>query len=458
MSANAQTTTSGGVSANGRGDYDVIVIGAGFAGLTAARELKQQGYRVLVLEARDRIGGRTYTDDFAGQPTELGGTWVHWHQPHVWAEISRYGMEIDETLGNQVDDLVFLDWEGKRHQSKLSEMGEIYASVEGLLAEAREIMPRPAEPFLDAGWVSADRLSLAEKLDGPGISPDTKLFASIMFSLMAGAAPKNFAFIELVRLISLSGYSLGNLSEIAARYKIKGGMRRLYSALAADSSADILLESPVSEVETSAAGVRVMTSAGKTYTASTAISTLPLNTLNDVKFSPALPDEKLKVSTEAHAGRSNKFHILIEGSHPRTLYWSPAGGVSPIYELLKEGEYEGCTHFLAFGSKDNDIDMTDKAAIQAAVRRFIPDAIVSDIKAHNWNSDPYSKGAWCVSKPGQISNALAALQAPHGRIFFASGDWASAWRSAIDGAIEQGLVTSRKLHEMLSAEVLQPAD
>jgi len=458
MSGNGEIMASGSQSSNGSDDYDVIVIGAGFAGLTAARELKRQGYRVLILEARNRIGGRTFTEDFAGQPTELGGTWVHWHQPHVWAEISRYGMEIDETLGNQVDDLVFLDWEGNRHRTKLSEMGEIYASVENLLAEAPAIMPRPAEPFLNLDWVSADRLSLAEKLDAPGISPDTKLFASVMFSLMAGAAPKNIAFIELVRLFSLSGYSLSNLSQIAARYKIKGGMSRLYSALATDSGAHILLDTPVSDVETSAVGVKVTTAAGTTYTAAAAISTLPLNTLKDVQFSPPLPEEKLKVSIEEHAGRSNKFHILIEGSHPRILYWAPAGGVSPIYELLKEGEYDGCTHFLAFGSKDNDIDMTDKAAVQAAVRRFIPDAVVSDIRAHDWNSDPYSKGAWCVSRPGQISNALDALQAAHGRVYFASGDWASAWRSAIDGAIEQGLVTARKLHEMLSAEALEAAE
>ena len=76
---------------------DAIVVGGGFAGATAARELSRAGCRVVLLEARDRLGGRTWTSSFAGQPVEMGGTWVHWHQPHVWAELTRYGLELAES-------------------------------------------------------------------------------------------------------------------------------------------------------------------------------------------------------------------------------------------------------------------------------------------------------------------------------------------------------------------------
>ena len=77
-----------------RADADVVVIGAGFAGLVAARELGRAGFDVIVLEARDRVGGRTWTDRRLGHDLELGGTWVHWVQPHTWAEMTRYGREI----------------------------------------------------------------------------------------------------------------------------------------------------------------------------------------------------------------------------------------------------------------------------------------------------------------------------------------------------------------------------
>jgi monoamine oxidase len=70
----------------------VVVIGAGYCGLTACRDAATNGLRVLLLEARDRIGGRSWSSNMAGYPFERGGTWVHWGQPHVWREISRYDM------------------------------------------------------------------------------------------------------------------------------------------------------------------------------------------------------------------------------------------------------------------------------------------------------------------------------------------------------------------------------
>jgi choline dehydrogenase-like flavoprotein len=82
-----------------RGDTDVVVIGAGFAGLVAARELGRVGLDVIVLEASDRVGGRTWTDRGLGHDLELGGTWVHWVQPHTWAEMTRYGREITRSRG-----------------------------------------------------------------------------------------------------------------------------------------------------------------------------------------------------------------------------------------------------------------------------------------------------------------------------------------------------------------------
>ena len=74
---------------------DVVIVGGGFAGVTAARELTMRGRSAVLVEARDRLGGRTYTADHDGHPMELGGTWVHPLQPRVWAEIDRYGSELE---------------------------------------------------------------------------------------------------------------------------------------------------------------------------------------------------------------------------------------------------------------------------------------------------------------------------------------------------------------------------
>src|SRR4051812_7425542 len=73
--------------------YDVVVIGAGYCGLTAARNTAAEGLKVLLLEGRDRIGGRSWSSNIGGYPFEMGGTWVHWGQANTWREILRYQME-----------------------------------------------------------------------------------------------------------------------------------------------------------------------------------------------------------------------------------------------------------------------------------------------------------------------------------------------------------------------------
>lgn len=77
----------------GNDSYDAIVIGSGYAGLTAARDMALAGLSVMILEARDRIGGRTWTATIDGHSFEIGGTYVHWAQPNFWREIARYQMQ-----------------------------------------------------------------------------------------------------------------------------------------------------------------------------------------------------------------------------------------------------------------------------------------------------------------------------------------------------------------------------
>src|SRR3954470_8301951 len=102
--------------------HDVIVIGGGFCGVTAARELALRGRRVLLVEARERLGGRTWSAEWRGLPVEYGGQWVHWHQPHTWAEITRAGLSVD--LGSEADEAAWYAG-GERRTGTVAERDEL---------------------------------------------------------------------------------------------------------------------------------------------------------------------------------------------------------------------------------------------------------------------------------------------------------------------------------------------
>ena len=145
---------------------DVVVIGAGFAGLVAARELGRAGLDVLVLEARGRVGGRTWTDRRLGHDLELGGTWVHWVQPHTWAEMTRYGRQITRSpaAGEAY-------WLGAADAPRAGTLDEFMALIadgqQAIVDDVRAAIPRGIDPT--AGEIGGlDALSIQDPLHEVG--------------------------------------------------------------------------------------------------------------------------------------------------------------------------------------------------------------------------------------------------------------------------------------------------
>src|SRR5580693_5570890 len=99
MAGSVLAAAPGRAAPRTRSIYDVIILGGGFAGVTAARELSRSGRRCVILEARGRLGGRTFSTQVFEQPADVGGQWIHWLQPHVWSEVTRYGLTLLETPG-----------------------------------------------------------------------------------------------------------------------------------------------------------------------------------------------------------------------------------------------------------------------------------------------------------------------------------------------------------------------
>lgn len=296
-----------------RKDYDVIVIGAGFTGLTAARDITERSeLNVLVLEARDRIGGRTWTAKAFDMDVEMGGTWVcsfacpciilslceqlinalqvHWHQPHVWAEIHRYNLQQGLKTSASAEQIVCRAADGK---VELAMASKYFALVNNMIDEffnidghtARTLMPYPHDPFREpAPWKTYDALSVHDRLDQMAASgkfdrKDLDLFKNIASGVSLTTSDRT-GFVEFLRWIALGGYTLQGMVDTTAVYKIgNGGMTSLARKILGDYKGDIMFDAAVTDITQEPQqgnGVNVTLRDGRSFHAAQVVSTIPL--------------------------------------------------------------------------------------------------------------------------------------------------------------------------------------
>ena len=421
------------------------MIGAGFTGATAARECAKAGLRTVILEARDRAGGRTHTTLWNGAVTELGGTWVHWTQPYVWAEIERYGLALAESDGGSGNLILRLRDGDLAPFDFASHAVELLGAVTQYMGASRWMFPQPHRPFETGVAEKHDRITAAEPLAAIA-NPLLRDFLDAFVATSVGNRAPEAAWVEMVRWYALAGHSYFDHVTALGRYRLRDGTKALIDAMLADAKAELRLGEKVAAVAQDGSRATVRTAAGEELAARAVIATLPLNVLRDVAWEPGLDPRKLEASAQRHAGASTKVHVLVEGEH-RLACLAPSD--SALNTLTTEHVGGGRTHLIGFGPSPELLDVNDRKQIERAVRELLPDARVLDSTAWDWNADALSRGTWCTLRPGQYSRHLAALQRPAGRVFFASADWANGWRGNIDGAIEQGLVAARQVRALL---------
>ena len=436
-------------SAAGPGNHaDVIVVGAGFAGIVAARELRKAGHSAIVLEGRDRIGGRTWTDERLGFRLELGGTWVHWLQPHVWTELTRYDIGIvpsptpekiawagtDGVTWMSADD--FWDWldPGQR------------AFLEGV----EEVFPLPYEAFHEEERVAAlDSASMADRLKELDLSDEDYLVNHTIWSMHFNAPCDEGALTQGLRWAALGGWDWQRLLEACATYKLQGGMGNLIGRIAGDAQADVRFETTVTRIEQDAAGCRVRTEDGSEFTGDAVIVALPVNTLGDVEFDPALSAEKQAFAGEGQVSHGYKLWVRVRGRHDPLI----AVAAPPHPLTLIQAEYwdDDSTVFVGFGLESGALDIEDHAAVQEALRVWMPDIELEACTGHEWTTDRFSKGTWGMLRPQQLTRYLRAAREPEHRVLLAGSDFATGWSGFVDGAIESGIRAAANADSVLGS-------
>jgi monoamine oxidase len=435
-------------------DYEAIVIGGGFGGITAARDLHDAGHSVLVLEGRDRLGGRTWYKPFrdTGKTIEFGGTWVapRW-QPHVGAEIERYSAELIESPVPSV-----YAW---------SLGGELSTSANPIPVDEWLAFERAVRAIDNAaarirfGEAPLDQRGL-EDLDVPfdswlrdlDLPPKTLDFMMAWAGFFFGAHCSEVSGLHILSWVA--GFENSAIAwYVAVSEKLAKGTGGLIGAMAEDSAAEIMLNAPVAAIDTSDDGVTVTIRDGERYTARAAVLATPINTWRELSApsSSSLGSAKAAIAQERQAGHATKIWALVR--NPVGNFYG-VGWDTKIKWLATEYSTPEGDLLVGFGTSPEELDVTDGEAVADAVREFLPDADVVSTDAHDWNADEFSQGTWMAYRPGQVMRHASALQRPEGRLAFAGSDLASGWAGWIDGAIESGHRAARAAGEVLSTRAL----
>ena len=429
-----------GVLGHGVTDPDVVVIGGGFAGLVAARDLREAGRSVVLLEARDRLGGRTWFRELPGTgvKVEYGGAWF-WSDAHpgLAAEIARYG--IATRPSRQVDSMAWLT------------AGEL-RSGPGVLQDVRDALV-PFEPMFEAAAsrIRAARESgradladldvpMASWIAGAGLPIETTDFLRAYTAAMGGGDPARISALGVIADAAILEYRFDDVFAGVGESFVEG-TASLVEALAKDVGGEFRLEAVVTRIERDDQGVTVELKHGGRISARAGALTLPVNVWSDIAFEPPLSPEKRRIAALGHPGASTKVLAVARGV--------PAGFVSAgwpaaLQAVVGESEVAGGRLVVGF-SGVGGIDPSDPAAVGVALRAYLPDSEVLTSDGHDWVADPYSKGTWFAAPPGWEIGDAEGQSAPEGRLAFAGGDIAPVGAGWIEGAIVSGGDAARRL-------------
>jgi hypothetical protein len=302
--------------------YDAVVIGAGFAGLVAARDLIEAGRTVVVLEARDRPGGRTYSGTFPGTDVviDLGAEWFDPARHHFMAaEVARYGAKFVEADKGGASRW-FLDG---RHSDGdepdgLIDMNELEEVLNRLRADIAPVVFAKGFTQTNTAALDIPFNEYLDKLDAPPAIAD--LLRAQSYTL-TGALPEEFS--ALVYLREIAGFDHNpDYSFFASLARVDIGSGGLAERVAAEISEHIRLSEPVTSVTELSDRVDVTTANGKHYAGRRIILAAPLNTLGDIEFTPSLPPALAELVREGHTGRCIKVWSKLSGSkHVFAMGW-----------------------------------------------------------------------------------------------------------------------------------------
>lgn len=453
-------------------DRDVVIVGAGPSGLVAARKLVAAGKTVAVLEARDRVGGRTWSDVIDGAFLEIGGQWV---SPDQTALIELLGELGKETFSRYREgSSVYIGPDGERRvyegdmfpvsEATAAEMTRMIGVLDELVAEigAREPWAHPRARELDT-------ISFHEWLRT--LSDDEEAIANIGIFVAGGMLTKPaYAFSALQAiLMAASAGSFSNLvdEDFILDKRVVGGMQSVSIAIAEQLGDDVVfLGNPVRFLEWEDAGpgrpAAVTAIADHvTVRARHAIIAVPPNLYSRISYSPPLPRMQQIVHQHISMGLVIKVHAVYERPFWREqglsgTCFSAGNLVQEVYDNTNHGDERGTLVGFVTDEKAEAMfklpEEERKQAILQAIAAFLgPQALTPEVfYLSDFGAEEWTRGAYATSYDlGGLHRWGAMQHEPVGPIYFSSSDLAAEGYQHVDGAVRMGAWTAERILGML---------
>jgi monoamine oxidase len=433
---------------------DVVIVGAGLAGLSAARRLGEAGVDVMVLEARDRVGGRTHSVvEDSGRLVEYGGQWVGPTQDRVLALIDELGLETFEQYSDgdnvQVCGGALLRYQGAIPTGDPAQAADLMDAMVELTVQAMQVDPE--QPWAHPAARELDGVTVESWISAAPYCEGAKGWLRTMCRALFPAEPGEVSLLHALFYIRSGGgleKMIGTINSAQER-RLTRGSQRLSEGLAALVGDRVRLGCPVTRIDHDDAGVLVHHDQGSVR-ARRAIVAIPPTLAGRIRYSPAMPGLRDQLTQRSFMGSVIKVTVVYDAP-----FWR-ASGLSG--QMVADSGLVQVTFDQTHPLRDEGVlvGFIDSGAARAAT--LLPPAerrsavlddlarVFGDSARHpvayyekSWLEEEWSRGCYVgVMAPGTWSTLGRALREPVGPIHWAGTETAIVWNGYMDGAIRSG--------------------